>query len=146
MTSTPNTDNILLMVENTPPATILAKNICTAMERENLTVTDIARQLKITYEMARRYTLGLARPRSPKLAALAELLRTTPAALEYGDTPNVTFIKRETPILQSQLAPDAAAPVSTPEEMARWLGNQDKQAIAAFLRTLADALEQGDKK
>lgn len=59
-------------------------------------MTDIARHLGITYEMARRYTLGTAKPRTKKLVELSDFLNTPPASLEYG-----------------QLAPDADAAPAT---------------------------------
>lgn len=48
-------------------------------------VADIKTRLGVTYEMARRYWLGYAKPRGKKMEMLAKLALTTPAYLEYGD-------------------------------------------------------------
>lgn len=40
--------------------------------------------LKVTYEMARRYWRGIAKPRGQKMEKLAALVGTTAAELEYG--------------------------------------------------------------
>lgn len=74
---------VLPMVEIMHPQ--FAANLRSAMDRRGLSVTDIARHLGVTYEMARRYTLGTAKPRTRKLAELASLLGISPATLEYGD-------------------------------------------------------------
>ncbi|AXK39635.1 XRE family transcriptional regulator [Crenobacter cavernae] len=62
-----------------------AENLKNAMARQGVSVTDIKNHLGITYEMARRYSLGAAKPRDEKLRRLAELLKVSPAELEYGD-------------------------------------------------------------
>lgn len=73
---------VLPMVENMHPQ--FAANLRSAMEWQGRTVTDLARHLGITYEMARRYTLGTAKPRTKNMAKLAAYLGLSPAALEYG--------------------------------------------------------------
>lgn len=61
-----------------------AANLRSAMEWQGCTITDLARHLDITYEMARRYTLGTAKPRTKNMAKLAAYLGLSPAVLEYG--------------------------------------------------------------
>lgn len=45
---------------------------------------------QVTYEMARRYTLGTAKPRDEKLIRIAEWLNVPPAWLDYGATEAAT--------------------------------------------------------
>ena len=73
---------VLPMVEIMHPQ--FAANLRSAMEWQGRTVTDLARHLDITYEMARRYTLGTAKPRTKNMAKLAAFLGISPAMLEYG--------------------------------------------------------------
>jgi hypothetical protein len=54
-----------------------------AAREKGLGIADIQRGLKVTYEMARRYWEGIAKPR--RVPALATLLDVDPAWLEYGD-------------------------------------------------------------
>lgn len=62
-----------------------AARLTQAMREAGLSVTDIKNGVGVTYEMARRYTLGTAKPRDEKLKALAQLLGKTSAWLAYGD-------------------------------------------------------------
>lgn len=62
------------------------KRVQEAMERTSKTVNDIKSRLGITYEMARRYSLGQAMPRAEKLQALAEYLGTDAGFLAYGQS------------------------------------------------------------
>ncbi|QRX82225.1 hypothetical protein [Glaciimonas sp. PAMC28666] len=62
----------------------LASRIQAAMKDNAITVTDIRIYLSISYEMARRYTLGQAMPRQDKILMLAELLKLSPAYLQFG--------------------------------------------------------------
>jgi transcriptional regulator with XRE-family HTH domain len=55
-----------------------------ALEKQ-LTVADIQRGLKVTYEMARRYWHGIAMPRGPRLKKLSDLLDSRVAWLEHGE-------------------------------------------------------------
>lgn len=96
-----------------------AANLRSAMDRRGLSVTDIARHLGITYEMARRYTLGTAKPRTKKLAELADFLGITPANLEYGQldayaatqatTPQAAYAAEEPRVEYPSLTPQSAA-------------------------------------
>jgi len=54
------------------------------MQAAGITVTNLKDELKITYEMARRYTLGIAMPRDDKLVAIAVYVGADPAFLTFG--------------------------------------------------------------
>ncbi|MBM2884883.1 helix-turn-helix transcriptional regulator [Chromobacterium phragmitis] len=126
--------------ENTPQ-TLLGQNICSAMQQQSISIKDISGALGVSFEMARRYTLGLARPRSAKLEKLATLLKTTPAALEYGQPPAVTFVTRSAPITSTQ-GHETGEPEYSPEAIAKWLAQQDRSAMAEFLVSLASELKK----
>ena len=57
-----------------------------AKERANLELTDLSAKSGISYEMVRRYTLGLAKPRLDGMEKLAEAVNVSPAWLEFGDS------------------------------------------------------------
>jgi hypothetical protein len=63
-----------------------ASRVQAAMKDHAITVTDIKAKLSISYEMARRYTHGQAMPRQDKIVLLAELLKSSPAKLQFGDS------------------------------------------------------------
>lgn len=91
MTAVINFHTLLPMVENPNAGGMpvrhpdFAKRLQAAMAARGISVTDIKNELKITYEMARRYSLGLALPRKDKLDALAQLVGKTSAYLAYGE-------------------------------------------------------------
>jgi phage repressor protein C with HTH and peptisase S24 domain len=60
------------------------KRLRVQMDALGLATRDIHVALKVSPEMARRYTLGMAMPRQDKMASLAELCKTTEAYLAYG--------------------------------------------------------------
>lgn len=61
-----------------------AERLSAAMQGLGVSVTQVKNHLGITYEMARRYTLGLAMPRKDKLAQLAQMVHTSPSYLAFG--------------------------------------------------------------
>jgi len=63
-----------------------ASRVQEGMKNHGLTIGDVRQSLGITYEMARRYTLGQAMPRQDKMQVLATLLHIDPAILQYGET------------------------------------------------------------
>jgi len=63
-----------------------ASRVQAAMKDHAITVADIKTKLSISYEMARRYTHGQAMPRQDKIVLLAELLKSSPAKLQFGDS------------------------------------------------------------
>lgn len=82
--------NLLPMVENPPNQNEsvrhpeFARRLHKAMADANISVSDIKKALGVTYEMARRYSLGIAMPRQEKIEQLANLVKSTPAFLAYG--------------------------------------------------------------
>lgn len=74
----------LPMVETDDKLKALAARVKAGMMRAGLGVGDVAKALKVTPEMARRYREGLAMPKPDKLAKLARLLGMSPAELLFG--------------------------------------------------------------
>ncbi len=64
-----------------------AERLNSAMDKSDHygTITAIAKELKITFEAVRRYTLGTAMPRDKNLVAIAKLLRVSPWYLKFGE-------------------------------------------------------------
>lgn len=75
---------VLPMVENTSRYPDFAQRLAAAMADVGLEVVDIKNELGVTYEMARRYTLGTAMPRAARMKSLAALVRRSPSWLAYG--------------------------------------------------------------
>lgn len=89
MTQISTSSNLLLMVDNDTTGMHVrypefAKRVQDAAEKQGVTVNDIKATLKVTYEMARRYFLGMAMPRKEKMEALASLLKVEAGALQWG--------------------------------------------------------------
>lgn len=76
--------NLLPMVDKLNTQQDFATRLKAEMSKKGLSVKDLGLACGITYEMARRYTLGSAKPRDEKLLKIAELLGVEPAWLEYG--------------------------------------------------------------
>lgn len=74
------------MVEKTNTHHEFATRLSDEMERQRLSVKDLSKACEVTYEMARRYTLGTAKPRGEKIARIAQWLGVEPSWLEYGTT------------------------------------------------------------
>ena len=64
-----------------------AKRLNSLMDSKNLSIQDISDRTKINYEMVRRYTKGMAKPRDAGIEKLAKALGTTSAYLDYGQEP-----------------------------------------------------------
>lgn len=76
---------LLSMVEKTNKHQGFANRLNAEMSRNNLSVKQLSLAGQVTYEMARRYTLGTAKPRDEKLLRIAEWLKVPPAWLDYGE-------------------------------------------------------------
>jgi phage repressor protein C with HTH and peptisase S24 domain len=93
MTAIAKLHNLLPMVEKRDADNLpirhpeFALRLQQAMADAGLSVTDIKNRLKVTYEMARRYSLGQAMPRQQKLQRLAEVVGKSPSYLAYGTHP-----------------------------------------------------------
>lgn len=64
-----------------------AKRLNSLMDSKNLSIQDISDRTKINYEMVRRYTKGMAKPRDAGIEKLAKALGTTSAYLDHGQEP-----------------------------------------------------------
>lgn len=62
------------------------KRVQARAKEKGLGIADIQRSLKVTYEMARRYWEGIAKPRDKRIRALALLLGSTVSWLEHGES------------------------------------------------------------
>ena len=66
--------------------TTLATRLVELMAQKNKKIADLQKALGVTYEMARRYTLGMATPRDEKVELMAKYFDVSPAYLKYGTT------------------------------------------------------------
>lgn len=64
--------------------TNLASRLNELMAKQGKNIVDLQKAIGVTYEMARRYTLGAAIPRDDKLCKIAEYLGVGPSYLKYG--------------------------------------------------------------
>ncbi|MCX8726956.1 LexA family transcriptional regulator [Gilliamella sp. B2838] len=85
MTKNNLTNNILLMIANEKYKDFACR-LNELMSKHSVSITNLCNALGITYEMARRYTLGTAKPRDEKMIKIAKHLNTSPAFLDYGVT------------------------------------------------------------
>lgn len=76
--------NLLPMVEETPKYIDFSMRLNNLLKQNDVSVSDLAKSSGVTYEMARRYTLGTAKPRDEKMLRIAEKLNVGPAFLDYG--------------------------------------------------------------
>lgn len=95
MTHNSASSNLLLMVDNDTGGMPIkypefSARVQDAAEKQGVTVNDIKVALKVTYEMARRYSLGMAMPRKEKMEALAALLKVEAGALQWGHQSNAS--------------------------------------------------------
>ncbi|WP_438863789.1 hypothetical protein [Neptunicella sp.] len=72
------------MVEK-PQYPEFAARLNTVIKAENMSVRELSRCMKVTYEMARRYTLGTAKPRENKIADFADATGYSLAWLDNGE-------------------------------------------------------------
>jgi transcriptional regulator with XRE-family HTH domain len=56
-----------------------------ALKAAGLSTRDVETALKVKYEMARRYALGVAKPRDAKMRLLSQLLNCSEAWLSFGE-------------------------------------------------------------
>lgn len=64
--------------------TDLASRLNELMAKQGKNIVDLQKAIGVTYEMARRYTLGAATPRDKKIEAMAKYFGVSPAHLKYG--------------------------------------------------------------
>ena len=75
--------NLLLMVEETKYKDF-ADRLNKSLQKHALGVKELSELSGVSYEMARRYTLGTAKPRDEKMIRIADRLSVSPAYLDYG--------------------------------------------------------------
>ena len=64
--------------------TDLASRLNELMAKQGKNIVDLQKAIGVTYEMARRYTLGTATPRDKKIEAMAKYFGVSAAHLKYG--------------------------------------------------------------
>lgn len=79
----PSALNLLLMVEESKYKDF-AERLNKSLQSHSLGVKELSELSGVSYEMARRYTLGTAKPRDEKMLRIAEKLSVSPAYLDYG--------------------------------------------------------------
>lgn len=84
MTDTLCTTTMLPMVENNAPYADFANRLNSYLKERDISITQLMQIAQCTYEMARRYTLGRAKPRDARLSLICDYLNITEAELTYG--------------------------------------------------------------
>ncbi len=84
MTDTLCTTTMLPMVENNAPYAEFANRLNSYLKERDISITQLMQIAQCTYEMARRYTLGRAKPRDARLSLICDYLNITEAELTYG--------------------------------------------------------------
>ncbi|CAM8430071.1 MULTISPECIES: helix-turn-helix domain-containing protein [Enterobacter cloacae complex] len=87
---------LLPMVEKANKHQDFANRLTEEMRRQRRSVKDLSQACDVTYEMARRYTLGTAKPRDEKLQKIADWLNVQAAWLDYGEGESVPIKLPET--------------------------------------------------
>jgi len=75
---------MLLMVEKDVMHAEFAERLNGLLSKKGAAIKDLMAVADVTYEMARRYTKGTARPRESKIGVIAQWLGCTEAFLAYG--------------------------------------------------------------
>ncbi len=119
------------MVENEIKHPEFAKRLGEAMQSAGVSVTDLKNHLKVTYEMARRYTLGIAMPRDDKLVAIAQRLGVQTAWLKFGDAISIPKVEKSVKKNAGKVEPWPLKK-ATPERFYALTPAQAKQADVAF--------------
>lgn len=68
-----------------PSNVAFAERLNLAMNRAGLDISNLSEQSEISYEMVRRYTHALAKPRDKKLQKIAKCLGVSASWLDYGE-------------------------------------------------------------
>lgn len=64
-----------------------AKRLNALMDSKGLSIQEVSDRAELNYEMVRRYTKGIAKPRDKGIETLAKVLGTTAAYLDHGQSP-----------------------------------------------------------
>jgi phage repressor protein C with HTH and peptisase S24 domain len=76
----------LLMVDSSPQHAAFAERLNEVLKTNNKSITDLMDMAGVTYEMARRYLRGIAKPRDEKVRMIANALHCSELYLQYGLT------------------------------------------------------------
>lgn len=104
----------LPMVEMTNQHAAFAARLNAAMQKTGATISDLMVMAGVTYEMARRYTKGTARPREDKLLLIAKGLGISPSKLAYDESNAVSLENAQTEKNQTPIEPNAVESSLTP--------------------------------
>ena len=126
MTKKTSCRNLLPMVEKSNKHQDFANRLNLEMSKNDYSVKQLSHAGQVTYEMARRYTLGTAKPRDEKLIRIAEWLNVPPAWLDYGAVENGGEISN-TP----EFIPDAPLDTDDGAEFSN-LSDSEKRLIRVF--------------
>lgn len=93
-----------------------AKRLTDLMDEKGIDRNTLSDATGVSYEMIRRYSEGVAKPRSKKMKLISDALDSTAAFLEYGegdkDKPSVSDLRAQIQKMQSTTAHSS---VDTPE-------------------------------
>lgn len=64
---------------------LLHERLSALMDKKSISIDELKDAANVTYEMARRYKLGIAEPRKDKLEKIADFLGVTPSWLQFGE-------------------------------------------------------------
>ncbi len=64
---------------------LLHERLSALMNEKGVTIDDLKNAAEVSYEMARRYKLGMAEPRKEKLEKIADYLGVKPSWLQFGE-------------------------------------------------------------
>lgn len=93
-----------------------AKRLTDLMDEKDIDRNALSDATGVSYEMIRRYSEGVAKPRSKKMKLISDALGSTAAFLEYGegdkDKPSVSELRAQIQEIQSTTTPPS---IDTPE-------------------------------
>lgn len=78
---------------NQAAGSTLATRLKELMDNQKVSIQELSDAVGITYEMARRYVMGSAKPREKNLSKIASYLKTTPMWLQFGEKSNAVSIQ-----------------------------------------------------
>lgn len=97
-----------------------AKRLTALMDNKGLDRNALSAKTKISYEMIRRYSEGIAKPRTNKLKMISDALGTSAAYLDYGEAPkakpSLDNLREKMKVMESEqddLVTDGDVPVDT---------------------------------
>ena len=112
------------------PHNKFAKRLSLLMKEESLSVRELSEIADVSYEMARRWTMGTAKPRTQKIEIIAEKYNYNKAWLEHGEGAKKRYLIKETDriILSSEV------------------GEINAEYLSAETKELIEIIKTADKK